>query len=156
MSISVEYFFNSHLDFATLTEAFVVKLGLPFLPYEGNRAEQFCRLLGIELSLSSDHQLENDRDCNFSDYRFELSSRTPVPDSDLRSMQIEMMAILAYAMHCRLDLQEGMLTFDLQTVLARYSVADDEWIDDITATTVSFPKHLADLRTRVSRDGWVN
>ena len=70
MSVSVAYLFNSDLALATLVTRLNNSLGLAFTPYEGNSSDQFCRFLGMELSLKSGHGLENDGECNFQDYEF--------------------------------------------------------------------------------------
>ena len=109
----------------------------------------------MELSLDAGHGLVNDGECNFEDYAFQIGTRTPVPDGDLRVMQVESMTSLAFAMHRHLSVQSGLLTFDVQTALARYRMTESGWYDDLSSATVSFPQHFADVRSRIKREGWV-
>ena len=155
MSITVEYLFNSELNLESLITQLNEKLGFSFSPYEGDSNDQFCRFLGMELSLDAGHGLVNDGECNFEDYAFQIGTRTPVPDGDLRVMQVESMTSLAFAMHRRLSVQSGLLTFDVQTALARYRMTESGWYDDLSSATVSFPQHFADVRSRIKREGWV-
>lgn len=149
MSITVEYLFNSPDDMITLLSHFRTTLGVNFSSYEGDPADQFCRFLGMELTLQIDHGLSNDRECNFEDYAYKLDSRTPIPDGDLRPIQIETMAVLAFVLHKRLSINNGLLTFDVQVPLARYEARDGNWFDTISNATVDFPQHFQDLRSRV-------
>ena len=154
MSVTVDYLFNSDLDFGKLVTRINDSTGLGFVPYEGASSDQFCRFLGLELTLQADHGLEDDRECNFQDYEFIIQTRTPSPDADLRPMQIESMALIAFALFRRVNLTSGLLTFDVQVRLAQYQVADNQWIDQVSGNSVRFPDHFADLRSRILRDGW--
>ena len=155
MSITVEYLFNAELDLDSLVAQLNKKLGFSFLPYECNSNNLFCRFLGMELSLITNHGLVDDRECNFEDYAFQIGTRTPISDGDLRPMQVESMCSLAFAMHRRMDVQTGLLSFDAQTALARYRMTESGWYDDLSSSIVSFPQHFADVRSRIKRDDWV-
>ena len=154
MSITVEYLFNTALDFESLVAQLNGKLGLGFAPYEGDPADQFCRFVGMELSLHDKHGLESDGECNFKDYAYQIGTRTPVPDSDLRMIQVESMATLAFAMQRRVAVLSGLLTFDVQCALARYRMTESGWWDELSCSIVSFPQHLVAIRTRITREGW--
>ncbi len=152
MSVTVEYLFNSEVDLASLVNRVNEVVGWGLAPYEGNPSDQYCRFLGMEFTLRSDHGLDDDRDCNFEDYNFIGQLRTPAPDSDLRPIQIEAMALMAFALFRRLDITSGLLTLNVQTRLAHYRVVDDEWYDDVSGKAVQFPGHFGELRSRVSRE----
>ncbi|TWT32249.1 hypothetical protein KOR34_40110 [Posidoniimonas corsicana] len=154
MSITVEYLFNSALAFDSLVDLLNDKLGLCFAPYNGDSADQYCRLLGMELSLHSCHGLVNDGECRFEDYAYQIETRTPVCDGDLRVVQVELMAMLAYTMHRRLNVLSGLLTFDVQCALARYRTTETGWYDELSCSPVTFPQHLVTIRDRITRAGW--
>ena len=151
MSITVQYLFNAEEDLTTLVLRFRSIIGVNFAPYEDDCADQFCRFLGMELTLRRDHGLENDRECNFEDYAYVLDTRTPVPDGDLRLIQIETMAIMAFLLHKRLSINGGLLTSNVQVTLARYEVRDGNWYDIISNSNVDFPRHFQNLRSRIDR-----
>ncbi len=155
MSITVEYFFNHDLELNQLTDVLNSTIGFSFAPYDGDQNDMYCRFMGMELTVCMDHGLENDRDCNFEDYAYQLSTRTPIPDGDLRRLQVESMAMLAFVLFCRLDVGSGLLTFDAQQVLARYYTLSGRWHDELSGKDVSFPGHFVEVRSRIERDGWV-
>ena len=151
VSITVQYLFNTEDDLTTLVSRFRSIIGVNFAPYDDDCADQFCRFLGMELTLQRDHGLENDRECNFEDYVYILDTRTPIPDGDLRPIQMETMAILAFLLHKRLSISNGLLAFDVQVPLARYEVRDGAWYDLISNSNVDFPGHFQNIRSRVDR-----
>jgi hypothetical protein len=149
VSVTVEYLFNTSATFSDLTPAVNRVLGCSLAPYEGDPADQYCRFCGMEFTLRTDHGLERDGELNFDDYQYILDTRTPVPDSDLRPIQVEVMVVAAYVLYRRLGIAQGMLTFDVQRLLARYTVVDGAWTDQISGTAVRFPEHLRDVMSRV-------
>jgi hypothetical protein len=155
MSISVDYFFNHEDDTPALARKINSWVGC-FLSHEGTPNNLFCRFLGMELSLSK-HKFENDGELNFEDYTYCLSLRTPMPDADLRRIQILTMILIAYALYYRLNLK-GMLVYDMQHLLARYEDRADlkgsggeEMFDGVTGMFVMFPEHLVALQERLHR-----
>lgn len=68
MSITIGYFFNWPGNLSELAAQFRAWVGSDLQPYEGDPEELYCRFLGMEFSLS-EHDLENDQELNFEDYR---------------------------------------------------------------------------------------
>src|SRR5690348_2021157 len=93
MSVTLDYFFNHDGDLPSVAQIVDRTLGSALRPYEGDPADLFCRFLSLEFTLST-HRLEDDGDCDFSRFRFQLGTRTPIPDADIRDVQIGVMAIL--------------------------------------------------------------
>lgn len=151
MSISVDYFFNHSTDLPALTEEINRRVGCALSPYEGNPEDLFCRFFAMELSLAK-NELENDGELNFEELAYQVGIRTPVPDADLRGMQLPLMALLAYALYRRLGIV-GMLVYDTQALLARYEERVESeangarMFDIISGEFVEFPTHLETLRT---------
>lgn len=147
MSICVDYFFNHQSDLSILGQELNAWLGSSLAAQEADPEELFCRFLGMELSLS-EHTFENDLELNFEDFRYRLGIRSPLPDADLRSMQIPVMAFIAFSLFRRMGIV-GMLVYDVQRLLARYeaSVEDglDELFDLVSQKIVRFPDHLESL-----------
>jgi hypothetical protein len=147
MSICVDYFFNHPSDLTALAKEINGWVGCSFAPYEDNREDLVCRFFAMELSLSK-HSFENDRDLNFEDFSYRVGIRSPIPDANLRTMQIPVMAFIAYSLFRRMGIV-GMLVYDGQSLLARYeaSVEDglDELFDLVSLKIVRFPDHLESL-----------
>lgn len=152
MSITVEYLFNFAATLPELTPRINDALNCSLTAYNGDADDQFCRFLGMELSLHADHGLESDGDLNFSDYQYVLSSRTPAGDSVLRAIQVETMGIAAFVLRQKIGIAQGMLTFAVQRLLARYDDVDRIWTDSVSRKAVRFPDHLMDISTRARWD----
>jgi hypothetical protein len=153
MSICINYYFNHPHDLSALTQEINGWLGCSMTPYEGNPEDLFCRFFGMELSLSQ-HTLENDRELNFDDFTYQLGLRTPVPDADLRSMQLPAVALMAYALYRRMGIV-GMLVYDVQILLARYEERIDSELNEarmfdvVSGEFVRFSAHLDALYHRL-------
>jgi len=156
MSVTVDFFFNHPDNLAETAKSINGWLGCSLMPYEGNEEDLFCRFLAMEFSLS-EHSLENDRDCNFEDYRYEIGFRVPAPDGDLRMMQIPAIALVIYTLLSRMGIT-GMLVYDVQLLLAKYekrAMPEDSVIglfDIVSNEFVSFPKHFLALQERLGED----
>lgn len=157
MSIIVDYFFNHPNNLADIAKNINPLLGCSRAPYEDNTDDFFCRFFGMEFSLS-EHTLENDRECNFEDYRFEIGFRVPAPDGDLRIMQIPAIALVIYILFSRMGIT-GMLVYDVQILLAKYEEhrisanSKSDLYDIISNEFVSFPKHFATIQERIQNKG---
>lgn len=155
MSISVDYFFNHEDELPALARKINGWVGC-FLSHEGMPNNLFCRFLGMELSLSK-HSYENDGELNFEDYTYCLSIRTPMPDADLRRIQIPAMVLIAYALYYRMNLK-GMLVYNMQHLLARYEdnldvrgSGTDEMFDGVSGEFVMFSRHLENLSNHLRK-----
>ena len=153
MSICIDYFFNHSHDLSALAQEINDWVGCSLSPYEGNPEDLFCRFFGMELSLSK-HTLENDRELNFEDFTYQLGIRIPIPDANLRAMQLPAIALMAYALYRRLKIT-GMLVYDVQILLARYEERFDselneaELFDVVSGEFIRFPAHLDALNRRL-------
>lgn len=149
MSVTIDFVFNSLDDLIETGGRINSTLGVVLQPYAGDRNDLFAHFLGLELSLVA-CSLEDDRDLDFSRYRFMLSTRTAWPASDRRTYQLEATALAAYALLTVGAVQDGMLVYDVQRLLARYSrTAEGEVWDSVSLSVVSFPGHLERLRSRM-------
>jgi hypothetical protein len=152
MSICIDYYFNHPHDLSDLAQEINGWVGCSLSPYEGNPEDLFCRFFGMELSLSK-HTLENDDELNFEDFTYQLGIRTPMPDADLRAMQLPALALMACALYRRLQIT-GMLVYDVQVLLARYEERLDSELNEtglfdvVSAEFVRFPAHLETLNRR--------
>lgn len=148
MSVTVEFAFNAEGDLQQIREMVNDAVGVRLQPYDNDENDLFCRFLGLELSLGL-CDLVDDRDLDFSRFRFLLSTRTPVPDSDLRDYQIEATAIAANAILLRGSADAGMLTYEVQRLLARYTrLSGGGILDGVSRAPVCFPEHLVEIRSR--------
>jgi hypothetical protein len=153
MSVTIDYLFNSSLDLTALADEINRWIGCSLSPFQGDKGDLFCRFLGMELSLQ-EHSLENDRELNFEDYTYIISFRTPIPDADLRGMQVPTMVFIAYAMYARMGIA-GMLVYDAQILLAKYELRlnlttnSEGLYDSVSGDFVRLSDHLEKVRGRI-------
>jgi hypothetical protein len=154
MSICVDYFFNHSDDLGPLSRKLSGWLGCSLAPYEGNPQDLFGRFLGMELDLSI-HSFENDRELNFEDFTYRLGIRSPIPDADLRALQIPAMALIARTLFYRMNVV-GMLVYDMQHLLARYEPrldlkgsGSEEMFDAVLGEFVTLPDYFLKLHDRL-------
>ena len=96
MSITVQYSFNSGLALPQLAFEISRSLGCVLEPDRGEPETLFSGVLfGMELTLCTEHGLENDRELNFEGYRSLIESKT-WEDRPLRPIQVEVIALTAY------------------------------------------------------------
>lgn len=160
VSITVDYFFNAIGTADEVGESVGHVLGVRF-ESQGQPADLFfCRFLSMELSFGR-HDLENDRDCTFEEFEFQLCLRTATPDAILRACQVEAMVLIAYALHVKGGIEDSLLVFDAQRVLARYTsavIAGSDFgsvlHDRVSGKEVRFPEHLVDVERRITRANW--
>ncbi len=156
MSITIDFFFNHPDNLAETAKSINGWLGCSLMPYEGDEEDLFCRFLAMEFSLS-EHGLENDRDCNFEDYKYELGFRVPAPDGDLRIMQVSAIALVIYTLFSRMGIT-GMLVYNVQLLLAKYekrTMPESDVIglfDTVSNEFVSFPKHFLALQEHLGKN----
>jgi hypothetical protein len=155
MSITVDYYFNWPGTLSELAAQFHLWIGSDLQPYEGDPENLYCRFLGMEFSLY-EHDLENDRELNFEDYRFEAGIRTPIPDNDFRQLQVITMASLVYALYRRLGISEGILVHETELLLARYEqrpVTNREvgLFDSVSGEFVKYTQHMMSLMARIPK-----
>jgi hypothetical protein len=157
MSITVDYYFNWPGILSELAAQFRTWVGCDLQPCEGDSENLYCRFLGMEFSLY-EHDLENDGELNFEDYRFKAGIRTPIPDRDFRPLQLITMPSLVYALYRRLAISDGILVFDDGLLLARYeqrptSSEEKGLYDVVSADFVRYPQHLTALMSRMPEGG---
>src|SRR4051812_28627767 len=150
MSVTVQFAFNAPGSLAALQATVGGAIGVPLRPYEGDAEDLFCKFLGLELSLWANH-LEDDRELDFSRYGFVLSTRTAAPNAARRLYQVEATALVALSLLLAGVVGEGLLSYEVQILLARYTVDRDVIYDAVSAKAVQLPQHLVDLRTRMAR-----
>lgn len=153
MSITIDYYFNHSEDLPELAKNLNAWLGCNLSPYDGDSEDLFCRFLAMEFTLCK-HDLGNDGELDFDSYIYQLGFRTPVPDGDLRIIQLPSIALSAYSLYRRMNIT-GMLVYNVQILLARYeerlkaeSNAPDIY-DSVSAQFVSFPGHFETLQNRI-------
>lgn len=150
MSITVEYSFNSDLALPELAFEIRRRLGCVLEPDSGDPKGLFSGgFFGMELTLWTEHNLVNDRELNFEDYRYQLGNKT-WSGSPLRPIQVEVIALTAFFLHdSSLAIHRGMLSYDVQTLLARYEERGEEWFDLVGGRRVAYPEHLVDIKARI-------
>jgi hypothetical protein len=149
MSINVGYFFNFEATLPAVGKLLDKVLGCHFEPYQGNDSMLFCRLLSLETTLRI-HHLEDDDDLDFTRHRYELDTRTPAGDGDIREIQIGLMAMLPSVLQLRASITSGILVYDVQRLLARYEVRDENFFDTISNRAVTFPEHFQYVYAHIS------
>src|SRR5215207_7897848 len=164
MSVTVDYFFNYEGSVVDLLAGIGQAVGSELKPYNQNNAEPvyFARFLSMELSLLTDHTLENDDEFNFGDFQYEIGIRNPWRAAGLRDMQIPVVALIASLLHRRSQVKGGILVYDVQILLARYEERPNTefgnqlgldittWLfDTISNEFVVFPEHFKDLNDRL-------
>ena len=152
MSIDLDYFFNHPGDLDSVARDIQRWLGCNLAPYEGDPTDLYSRFLGLELSFG-EHNLETDRNLNYEDYRFFLGIRTPLPDAELRAVQVLTMATIPYVLYKHLRIT-GLLVFDVGTALARYEPrpgpdGEERLFDVLSDTFVRMPEHLRVIASRL-------
>lgn len=155
MSINIAYFFNWPGTLGELAAQFHLWMGSDLQPYEGDPENLYCRFLGMEFSLN-EHDLENDSELNFEDYRYEVGIRTPIPDTDFRTLQVITMASLVYALYRRLGISDGILVHEVALLLARYeqrSIPEQgpRLYDSVSGEFVKYPQHTMSLMARIPK-----
>jgi hypothetical protein len=152
MSITIDYFFNFAGSFSELVTQVNACLGCDLKPYEGNAGDLFHRFLSMELSLGK-HTYENDGDLDFEAYTFAIGIRNPVPDGDIRDMVSSVMGIVPALLYRRCGIRDGILVFDGQKLLARYTESHNGprcgLFDTVGSRLVEFPEHIGDINSRI-------
>ena len=152
MSITVDYFFNYAGSFGELSALVNACLGCDLQPYDGTPEDLFHRFLSMELSLG-EHGLVNDRELDFENYKFEIGIRNPVPDNDIRDMVTSVMELVPALLYRRGGIKEGILVFDGQVLLARYTEFQQGtrtgFFDRVGSRFVDFPDHIGDINSRI-------
>jgi hypothetical protein len=145
VSITFEYSFNSPLPFPELVDAVNRALGTTLQVDDGDVASGV--LLGSTLALAR-NDMEDDRALNFSAYRYQLWNKTWDGDA-MRSIQLETIVLAAFVLHELVGVNEGMLSYDAQRLLARYDVVDDAWCDLTDGQPVDPTAHIIDVLERL-------
>lgn len=158
MSITVDYFFNHNESLQELANSINACLGSQLAPYENDAEDFFCRFCSTEMSLG-EHSLENDRDCDFENYRYQLGFRTSASNAILRPIQVSVMSCVIYALYVRRNIT-GLLVYNIQRTLARYIEREDSiskevgLFDEFSQRFIEFPAHINELEARI--DDMVN
>ncbi len=151
MSVNIQYCFNSDLPLPDLASQLSQRLGCPLSPAESDPEHVFNgTLFGMELKLWAMQGMANDGDVNFQDYRYLLGNKT-WGESVLRPIQAEVIACAAFVLHETLGIHQGMLSYEVQTLLARYDLRDGDWYDLVGDKPVVYPEHLMDIEARLLR-----
>ena len=147
MSTTVDYFFNSDKDLHELSREINESLGCGLSISRPHDKEQaWCHFFGMSLDFY-EHSLESDGRVELDRFKYEIGFAGP---SVFGSMQVSIMAMIAYLLYVRLGISDGLLVFDVQIPLARYErrvLGDgiEDLFDKISGKVVEFPQHLADI-----------
>jgi hypothetical protein len=156
MSTSVEYFFGSEKDLHELSAEINEWLGCDLRVSEvrPGREQSWCKFFGMSLDFYA-HSLENDRNgddvCDFESFKYHIGFAGP---KDIRlSTALPLTVLVAYLLYCRLDIKNGLLTFDVQLLVARYeerlSDGFQYLFDTVSNKPVEFPQHFVDIQSRI-------
>jgi hypothetical protein len=149
MSIDIDYFFNSDKDFKQLLREINELLGCSLTSDEIDGENSSGVFFGMLLSFST-HTLENDGELNFKDYKYQVGLTTYWGDADLRDTQSLIVDFIAFLLHRRMQISEGILVNDVQRLLARYEekIISEEvkgLFDKTSNKFVELPHHLVEL-----------
>jgi len=152
MSVTIGYYFNTDQPLRDFAETVNGVLGCSLAPYEGDYTDFYCRFLAMEFSLGH-NDLESDRDLNFDDFGCFIDARIPSPDNELLTIATQTIMSVAYVLHARLNIHVGMLVRDVQAVLAKYELRDNEfneqeWYDSVSGKFVRDHTHWLDVLGR--------
>jgi hypothetical protein len=144
VSITFEFSFNAPVDFPLLVDAVNRALGTT-LQRDGDVASGL--LLGVAAVLEQ-HDLVDDRDLKFSEYRYQLRNKT-WDGSALRAIQLETLILAAFALHNALRLTNGMLTYECQRLLAHYNVVDGRLSDSLSGAVIDVLDYIIEVQNRL-------
>ena len=150
MSIYIDYLFNSDIKFEQLVKEINKILGSNLTQNETVEENSSGTLFGMPLSFYA-HRLENDGEINFQDYKYEIGVTTYSGGADLRNIQVLIVSLIANVLYRRMKVSEGILVFDAQLLLARYTekfnseIDGNDLFDIVSNKFVEFPQHLIDL-----------
>ena len=144
MSVTIEYYFNAPLDLPALASQLNDALGCSLRLYQED--EYFDRFMGMELSLEP-CDFENDGDLEFESFAYSVSFRTSWGEAHWRPIQLPALLCVVRVLHDRFS-YDGMLVYDLDTLLARYD--GPAFTDRISGTSLNdFATHLTTVTARV-------
>lgn len=150
MSIWIDYFFKSDESFEQLRKDINSSLGCNLVSSEEDTENSGGRIFGMELSFMT-HTLESDAELNLEDYKYEIGLTTYWGSADLREIQVSLVAFIANLLYRRMRINEGMLVYDAQRLLAIYEeklnpeISEKGLFDIVSNKFVVFPNHLIDL-----------
>ncbi len=149
MSIWIDYFFNSDQSFDQLLKEINERLGSNLVLSETDEDNSHGIFFGMPFSLHT-HNLENDRELNFQDYKYQIGLTTYWGSADLRQMQALIVASIAFLLYRRMQISEGILVYDVQRLIARYeeravSPETRSLFDNNSNKFVELPQHLVDI-----------
>ncbi len=145
MSITFEFSFNASANLTELAAGVTRVVGTAF---ERRDDTTFAgTLFGLPCLLGT-NECEDDGLVRWSDYRYQLSNSSAA-GSVLRRIQMETLVLAAFALHSLLGIDEGMLTYELQRVLARYAVIDERWCDLESRAEIDPVGHINVLNERL-------
>jgi len=147
VSVTTEYYFNAPpLDLPALAAQLNQALGCTLSPYEGDENDYFARFMGMEFSLEP-CDLETDGELEFEKFAYSLSFRTSWGAARWRPIQLPTLLCVVRVLQDRFE-YDGMLVYDLDTLLARYD--KPTFADRLSGTTLDdFPAHLTAVHSRV-------
>jgi hypothetical protein len=151
MSTSIEYFFNSGKNLHELSVEINEWLGCNLRVSETRPGHEqaWCRFFGMSLDFYA-HSLENNGLVDFESFKYQIGLFGP---SDVRYIALPLTALLAYFLYCRLNVSDGAIVYDVQTLLARYQEklfeGYQDLVDAISGKQVKFPQHFVDLESRI-------
>lgn len=144
MSVTTEYYFNAPLELPALAAQLSDALGCTLKPYEHD--EYFAHLMGMEFSLER-NDFENDGELEFESFAYSVSFRTSWGAAHWRPIQLPTLLCVVRVLQDRFG-YEGMLVYDLDTLLARYEPTT--FVDTLSGTTLNdFPAHLTAIHARI-------
>lgn len=146
MSYSIDYFFNSEKSFEQLCEEMNAYLDFKFEPSKEYEDHVYNRTLGIGFDFYI-HDFESDRTLNFEDYKYYIGLTGQLYAKDFR---LSIMAFAADMLYSQMGISDGILVFDVQRILAKYtekinSNNEKSLFDEVSNQFVEFPQHLIDL-----------
>jgi hypothetical protein len=158
MSVDLDYHFNSPLALPALAEQINGALGSALASPPGYPNSYFARFMNMDFSLLVVDGLADDRDLDFTSFRYSCGFRTNA-SSRMRRIQLPTLLAVIQVLQWRADLG-GILVYDVQALLARYERKDPKptsglevpFVDVLSGTDLDdFERHLAAVSARLGK-----
>jgi hypothetical protein len=150
MSLTISYFFNFEQDLKETCSMLNSCLGCSLTNLSDDLNFFTCSFMSMELYFGT-HSFDNDSDCDFENYKYEIGLKTYWHQSVFRQNQVQISSAIAFNLFYCLDITDGLLIYNLGIPLARYKSVDSSLFDIFSNSVVSYPKHIVDLYERLPK-----
>jgi len=143
MSQALSLFFADELPTEELARWLAFYLGLMFR--EGEKCDYYsCRYLWHDIYLMNNRFTELEG-CNISHLNYELCISSVRFDVEI---DISAFTMMGYILLAERGVDEAVLIYDGQAILAKYARCEAGFIDELSGAKVKFPQHIVDVCRR--------